>query len=307
MKLYLGSDLHLEFGPLELHNRDNVDILILSGDILLAADIGVLDPNTIIEPSAKHLRYTKFMEQASNLFKHVIYVMGNHEHYHGDFSTTADKIRTFLEPYKNIHFLDRSCVKIEDVTFIGGTLWTDMNKGDSLTLYHMKSMMNDFQIVKDSSRMVNFKTRQLLDKPVGITDEEWFNKPYEDITRQVFKQRVGNFSPESAVFEHELMKQYISTVVEGKRSEKFVVVGHHAPSKVSTKPQYQDDTIMNGGYSSDLSEFILDRPQIKMWTHGHTHDKFDYMIGTTRIVCNPRGYIGYEPGADNFDFELLEI
>lgn len=307
MKLYLGSDLHLEFGPLELHNRDNADVLILSGDILLAADIGTSSTYEILEPSAKHLRYTKFMEQASNLFKHVIYVMGNHEHYHGNFLTTADKIRAFLEPYKNIHLLDRDVIKIEDVTFIGGTLWTDMNKEDSLTLYHMKSMMNDFRIVKDSSRMVSYKTRELLDKPVGVTDEQWLAKPYEDISRPVFKQRFGSFSPESAVIEHELMKQYISTVVEGKHNEKFVVVGHHAPSKLSTKPRYQDDTIMNGGYSSDLSEFILDRPQIKMWTHGHTHDKFDYMIGTTRIVCNPRGYIDYEPCADTFDFQLLEI
>lgn len=307
MKLYLGSDLHLEFGPLELHNRDNADVLILSGDILLAADIGSPSKDGILEPSSKHLRYTTFMEQASKLFKNVVYIMGNHEHYHGDFLTTADKIRTFLEPYKNIHFLDRGCIKIEDVTFIGGTLWTDMNKEDSLTLYHMKSMMNDFRIIKDTSRMVHYKTREDLDKPEGVTEEEWMAKPYEDRSRALFKQRVGSFSPESAVIEHKLMKQYISTVVEGKHDERFVVVGHHAPSKVSTKPQYENDTIMNGGYSSDLSEFILDRPQIKMWTHGHTHDKFDYMIGTTRIVCNPRGYINYEPSAHTFDFELMEI
>jgi Icc-related predicted phosphoesterase len=103
------------------------------------------------------------------------------------------------------------------------------------------------------------------------------------------------------------MLQYISTIVEGKHDQKFVVVGHHAPSKTSTKPRYQNDTLMNGGYSSDLSEFILDRPQIKLWTHGHTHDKFDYMIGDTRIVCNPRGYINYEECANNFEFQLLEV
>jgi hypothetical protein len=62
---------------------------------------------------------------------------------------------------------------------------------------------------------------------------------------------------------------------------------------------------MNGGYSSDLSEFILDHPQIKMWTHGHTHDTFDYMIGSTRVVCNPRGYIKYEQRADEFDPNII--
>jgi len=24
------------------------------------------------------------------------------------------------------------------------------------------------------------------------------------------------------------------------------------------------------------------------------HDPSDYMIGETRVVCNPRGYVGYE-------------
>jgi hypothetical protein len=55
-------------------------------------------------------------------------------------------------------------------------------------------------------------------------------------------------------------------------------------------PMYAHDTLMNGGYHSDLSEFILDHPQIKLWTHGHTHHPFDYVIGETRVVCNPRGY-----------------
>jgi hypothetical protein len=58
---------------------------------------------------------------------------------------------------------------------------------------------------------------------------------------------------------------------------------------------------MNGGYSSDLEQFILDYPQIKVWTHGHTHDTFDYMIGQCRVICNPRGYVGYEERAQEFD------
>jgi len=96
-------------------------------------------------------------------------------------------------------------------------------------------------------------------------------------------------------------------MVEGKHDQKFVVVGHHAPSKASTHPRYVNETIMNGGYSSDLSEFILDHPQIKLWTHGHTHENFDYLIGSTRIVCNPRGYINYEASADKFTLKTVEI
>ena len=82
----------------------------------------------------------------------------------------------------------------------------------------------------------------------------------------------------------------LQIVMLEQHDRKFVVVGHHTPSFQSCHPMYGNDTLMNGGYHSDLSEFILDHPQVKLWTHGHTHHPFDYVIGETRIVCNPRGY-----------------
>jgi Icc-related predicted phosphoesterase len=103
------------------------------------------------------------------------------------------------------------------------------------------------------------------------------------------------------------MLDYIQTVIEGKFDQKFVVVGHHAPSKLSTHPRYEHDNLMNGAYSSSIDEYILEHPQIKLWTHGHTHEDFDYMLGTTRIVCNPRGYINYEGRADSFQLKYVEV
>jgi hypothetical protein len=64
---------------------------------------------------------------------------------------------------------------------------------------------------------------------------------------------------------------------------------------------------MNGGYSTELSEFIMDHPQIKAWTHGHTHEEFDYMIGSTRVICNPRGYVNYERGSDEEEPYLAKV
>lgn len=306
MKMYLGSDLHIEFGPLEVHNRDNADVLILSGDIVVAADLTRLDSTNILEPSKKTNVYINFFEQCSSMFKDVVYVMGNHEHYHGDFAKSAKILRDVLKEFPNIHLLDKETKTIDDVTFVGGTLWTDMNKEDPNTLEIIRRRMNDFKLVDNSDRVVNYKTFEPLDKPVGMTDQEWLAKPTQDRNKVIFRTRTALFSPEDAVEEHKSLLKFIDEATTDK-SKKYVVVGHHAPSKQSTKPGYIRDVHMNGGYSSDLSEFILDRPQIKMWTHGHTHDNFDYMIGTTRVVCNPRGYIDYEPGAYDFDFQLLEI
>ena len=88
---------------------------------------------------------------------------------------------------------------------------------------------------------------------------------------------------------------------------KIVIVGHHAPCKSSTKPRYQGEYIINGAYSSDLTELMLDNPKIKLWTHGHTHSTFDYMVGSTRIVCNPRGYYSYEENEEFDPGKIIEV
>jgi predicted phosphodiesterase len=283
MKIALASDLHLEFGTISLENTENADVLILSGDILVEKELLERDVYEI-RFDDKSSRIHKFFEECSSRFPAVVYIAGNHEHYHGDFALTLGNIRSRLSYLPNVHVLDKQVIKIADVTFIGGTLWTDMNKEDPNTLYRIKSYMNDYRIIQNSSNVVHFR-----------------NEDGKSHTR------AAMFMPEDSVKDHKTMLKFIAEVVDGNVNDKFVVVGHHSPSKLSTKPQYEKDVLVNGAYSSDLSEFILDRPQIKMWTHGHTHHEFDYMIGSTRIVCNPRGYIGYEDRADDFQLKFFEV
>jgi len=117
----------------------------------------------------------------------------------------------------------------------------------------------------------------------------------------------GKFLPQDSVEDHYAFRKGLDTTLEQYPDLPFVVVGHHAPSKASTHPRYKDEFQLNGAYSSDLTEFILDRRQIKLWVHGHTHDAYDYMVGTTRVVCNPRGYLGHEERADEFKLKYWEI
>jgi Icc-related predicted phosphoesterase len=103
------------------------------------------------------------------------------------------------------------------------------------------------------------------------------------------------------------MKDYICSVVDSQPNQRFVVVGHHAPSEQSVAEMYKHDTLMNGNFFSNLEQFILDRPQIELWTHGHMHNSSDYTIGTTRVVCNPRGYIGHEDRAVEFKLFYFDL
>ena len=280
MKLYLASDVHLEFGDCIIKNEDNADVLILSGDIMIAQDLHdhLEIPTSPYAPmpdlgrrQETALRFRDFLKRCSFQFPHVIYVAGNHEFYHGKWPIGIQYLRDECNKFPNIYFMENDSRTIDDVTFVGCTLWTDMNRGDPMTLHAVANMMNDFRIIRNSD--------------LGFT----------------------RLRPDHVAQAHRYSLNYIKQVVEDRPGQKFVVVGHHAPSKLSTHPRYADEYIMNGAYSSDLSDFILDHPGIKLWTHGHTHEDFDYLVGSTRIVCNPRGYIGYEDRADSWKPKLIEI
>lgn len=276
MKLALASDLHLEFGDINLINDEDADVLILGGDIMIAQDLhDHPEPiNTLVKLGSRQQsaqRYRAFLKRCSEAFPHVIYIAGNHEFYHGKFHSSLDDLRNECAKFPNVYFMENDLKVINDVNFVGCTLWTDMNKGDPLTLNAVANMMNDYRIIKEDSK------------------------------------NYTKLRPAQTMARHRNSMEYIRNVVGGRPSEKFVVVGHMAPSFLSVHEKYKNDTVINGAYASDLSEFILDNPQIKIWTHGHTHHNFDYMIGTTRIVCNPRGYEGYEVQAENFKLQYLEL
>ena len=157
MKIAVCSDLHLEFGPISLENTENAEVLILSGDICVAKDLGENDSYNIKGENDKSNQIHKFFQECCARFPSVIYIAGNHEHYHGDFIKSIGSIRDRLGYLVNLHVLDKESVLINNVLFIGGTLWTDMNKEDGITLMHMKSMMNDFRCVTNSARETYYR------------------------------------------------------------------------------------------------------------------------------------------------------
>jgi len=289
MKVAICSDVHLEFGQLNLENTDNAEVLILSGDICTACDLHVTDS---ILSSAKTDRYLEFFTACSRNFPHVVYLMGNHEHYHGDYATSAGFIKDALKHLENIHVLDKEVWEHNDHVFIGGTLWTDMNGEDEATMQHVSRRMNDFQICENSAEMVNYRTFDTED----------------DHKKVRFKTRPATLSPRHVVEDHKAMLKVIEDTYDNTPPWKTIVVcTHHAPSKGSEHPRYKNDRLMNGAYNSQLDGFIMDRPGIKLWTHGHTHEDFDYMIKGCRVVCNPRGYINYEDRADRFELKFVEV
>jgi len=298
MKIAICSDLHLEFGDILLKNEENADVLILSGDICTA--------KVFKHKPKERAMVLDFFKRCSFQFPHVVYVMGNHEHYDFDIAKTYSTLKCKLSDLPNVHLLEKETWEHNDVTFVAGTLWTDMNKGDSLTKWHCSQRMNDFQLISNGNRKTHHTNKVYAKNTDGsglhLKDDEG-NSVIERVDHY---EKPSRWSVDDSVEDHNKMLDYINIVTQDK-SKCYVTVTHHAPSALSIDDRYKGDTLMNGAFHSDLSEFILGRPQIKLWTHGHMHNRSDYIIGETRVVCNPRGYIGYENRANNFKLQYIQI
>lgn len=274
MKFKVVSDLHLEFSDVEIPNN-GCDVLVLSGDIMLTEALHdyPADLSDTEIRSARHaqaIQYRNFLKYCSEDFPHVVYVAGNHEFYHGKFFQGLDTLREECAQFANVHFLENSSITIDDTMFVGGTLWTDMNDCDPMVMMQAEQGMNDYHIIKNDQN--GYRSINAMD----------------------------------TIKRHRKTLEYIGVAVDNAPADKkIVVVGHHAPSLQSVDRRYKDHSL-NGAYATDLTNFILDRPRIKVWTHGHMHSVNDYMIGPTRIVCNPRGYHQYGYDEDTgWDVNLI--
>lgn len=276
MKIHLISDIHLEFGDLPIKN-DGADVLIMAGDICVVKDLKDYKDNCeIVGKRSQVAAYVRqFFNHVCKEYKNVVYIMGNHEHYNGNYDESSNIIKEELcSNLANLHFLDKQVVELNGHLFIGSTLWTDFNNRCHLSIFDCKQRMNDYRIIRVAS------------------------------------EKYRALQPEDTYKDHKESLKFIVDTVKLNPDKPVVVVGHHAPSHKSVKPRYKHDNNINGAYRSNLEWVMEEYPHIKLWVHGHTHDNFDYFVNKTRIVCNPRGYVNYERGSheeDPYFPKLIEI
>jgi Icc-related predicted phosphoesterase len=261
MKISLVSDLHLDVSGYQ--DLPGGEVLILAGDICEVRSIRKdLRSNTTLYPDGvpnKEYPCSEFFRIECAKYDKVFMVMGNHESYGGCLNKTYLELAELLP--SNVTLLEDQIEEYNGVMFMGATLWTDLNKGDPVTAMHLKRSMNDYKAITQFYPAKNL---------------------YHKLT------------PEHTAEIHHKTLQFFRTMLSEHRDKPFVVITHHAPSFSSVNEKYLYDPTMNGGYASNMDEFILDHPQIKYWFHGHMHDPVNFMIGTTQVVSNPRGYLPYE-------------
>jgi Icc-related predicted phosphoesterase len=262
MKIHLVSDIHTEFKYYFIPEMEDEEDTI----VIFAGDIGIAKrPETTYLPTIKN---------ACDRFKHVFMVLGNHEHWHGNFPTTYSKIWTETLEYINFDLLEKETKVIDGVAFIGATLWTDMDNNNPIVTWDAKENMRDYKRIR-----------------TGPTEEPWRQK----------------LRPIDTIADHLRAKEYIFEEIPKQREagNKVVVISHHAPSYQSVAEHYKGE-MANGAYVTELGNDIC-YLEPELWVHGHTHYSFDYMIHNTRIVCNPRGYAPDDLNKDFIDTLILEV
>jgi len=195
--------------------------------------------------------------------KEIVLIAGNHEFYGRYWNLGLRKIRE-KSAQLGVHFLENDAVEIFGVRFLGCTLWTDYclygeeRRGESMS--EALRLMTDFRRIKRDRR------------------------PSEN--QEGREYRVQRLIPELTLLRHVQSVEWLERQLSVGNLDKTVVVTHHLPLAQSIPAAFVGDKL-SPAYASNLTTLV---GRSKLWIHGHVHDSMDYSFGTTRVICNPRGY-----------------
>jgi UDP-2,3-diacylglucosamine pyrophosphatase LpxH len=272
MNFDYGSDLHISFDKdidklIDRFPNNRSDTLILAGDIIEVS---------ILKGKSNHIKKNaqKFLKWVSEHYRMTYYVFGNHEFYDAEINFAVKNFRDILGKMgiRNIRVLDNEVVEHENTVILGATMWTNCNNENPLTIHAVQSGMNDY-------RYINY---------------------FDTVTREKRSLCVGDTLVLNSRFKTKL-RQFME--LETGRSK--IVVTHHCPSIRSIDPCYKTATL-SYAYFDELFDTLHDS-DIQFWIHGHTHDPSDYTINKTRILANPRGYVGYETLANDWLIKTFQV
>ena len=205
--------------------------------------------------------------------KPIVYVAGNHELYDGDWDLGLQLMRTRAQQL-GVYFLENDHIDIDGVRFLGATLWTDFelfgaDQRDAAMAVARRTMV-DYRAIAVGQRGADH----------GLAGQ-------------------GKLQPLDTLERHRHSRAWLDAALAQTPPKRTVVVTHHYPSFRSTAPMYQSD-LGSAAFGSNLEHWM---GRAALWVHGHTHSSFDYGLGGTRVVCNPRGYpMRRQGGFENPDF-----
>ena len=197
-----------------------------------------------------------------------VYVAGNHEFYGQDIGSLE---RLKSEAGSDVHVLENDTVILGGTRFLGCTLWTDFAVHG-------------------------------IEKQRGFT--VYANREMNDY-RQIWNGSRKLWAKETLAI-HAGSRAWLEARLAEPFDGRTVVVTHHAPTPESNRSDYRGYSLLPS-YVSDLEHLMSGPTAPSLWVHGHLHVGFDDVVGETRVVCNARGYAGYDTNPDFVPDLVIEL
>lgn len=266
MKIWYLSDLHIDFGKQHIKEYPEVDIVVILGDV------------------GNRMSGWDFIHNLLNKGYQVLFILGNHEYYNNSLKriyTMKEILKLWKDKellFPNFHVLHNETFILDNVKFIGSTLWTNFSNQKQETIDLFYNEQNDSKVIFKTVRNMGFK--RLGGTPINHHD-------------------VTSFYNESINF----IKSEVDKPFNGHK----IVLTHFAPSYQSIGEKYKQYVNDYGNYANLLDEYIQNST-IDYWIHGHIHTSSYYKIGNTTIACNPSGYKSERKINEEFDIiKIIEI
>ncbi len=262
VRIRILSDLHLEHHP----PPNALRVPPPDGD---RADVVVLAGDIARGPDTLHWARRTFPAVP------VLCVAGNHEAYdrHLDarlpaMARTGDRIPPVplaAEAATGTYFLQRTAIRIGGVRFLGCTFWTGFGLFPDRRAEAMRACR---------SQMDDYRRIHLL-----------------RARRRLRPRDTDRYHHTSVAW----LRRQLTRETDARAT---VIVTHHAPTRRSIDPRYQN-ALTSAAFVARRAHLVR-TSNASLWIHGHVHASFDYEIGNTRIVANPRGHPGenasFRPG-----------
>jgi predicted phosphodiesterase len=194
------------------------------------------------------------MAWATSLGKPALYVPGNHEFYGGSLEGRLAELRALCAgtPVRLLHDEE---VDIGGVRILGTTLWSE------------------------------FRLPGLGQREAAVQMATSFMRDFQRIRLREGDDALLRADDCAALFQRH--STWLRERLARPHAGPTVVISHHAPSVRSIHPRFAGSAV-NLCFVSDAEHLLQG---VDLWVHGHTHDSFDYRVGGTRVLCNPRGYV----------------
>lgn len=157
----------------------------------------------------------------------------------------------------------------------------------------------------------------ILESDYGVQENTvyaslWTNFREDAFNRVIAKNSVSDFyriknpeDPTKLITPEDELKLFAFHWDWIRNNPKDIILTHFPPSIKSIADKYQGDPT-NPYFVNDIPDEEIQAIGAKLWVHGHVHSAFDYMIGETRIICNPLGYPG-ENFIDPREYQVVMV